>query len=212
MRYTTSTDSESETESDTDCQSEISSKDSGGDLESGEEDSPDRRAPTDSTSKQPAETLPDKASDLCFVTEELDCGVTLDEILSALSLEDSIPDGTHFELLSIGKVPLAELDEDSTAKPFPEFQSHPDAAIVKGQNLEHLNNTEGEFCVKNQKVLSDKVESEDDDVSSDGDGEVDEETAAELELMRQLGLPVWLGSHSRNQSQVCVQLGHLLSV
>jgi hypothetical protein len=113
-------------------------------------------------------------------------GVTLDEILSALSVDDSIPEGSCFEIVSIEKTPVSS------------------GAFV--ENVEHINGkyTADPLEPLNTAVNSSSLVTGDDDCgANDGaqDGDEDEssdfvedpDAAKELELMRQLGLPVSLG-------------------
>lgn len=174
----------------TDCDSEASCEDSVQALTPCEECSLSQQAFTDPTSKQLAELLADS------VAAESDCSVTLDEILSAVTLDDSTVDGAHFEPLSVEKASQAELaDRDKAA---PSGCIHPALETLKEQNCEHLNSSEESIC-GNSKVVS----SEDDNGSSD-ESWVDEQTAAEREQMRRMGLPVALGSSQK--SLVCIYL------
>lgn len=189
---------DSETDSDVSSESEINSEQIFGTLKTHGECLINQQPLSNLTSNPPAEPVVDEA--LTFFTEELDCGVTLDEILSEVTLEDSIADGTHCELLLIEKTPQADLDKRKKSRPSQQVQFH--SETVKKQICQTLNNSERGLHVKSQ-VLSGKAESEDDTESSDESG-LDEETAAELELMRQFGLPVALGSPQKPQVCTCI--------
>ena len=178
----------------TDCDSEASCEDRVWALTQCEECSLSQQAFIDPTSKQLAELLADKACSC--VTAQSDCSVTLDEILSVVTLDDSTVDGAHFELLSVEKASQAVLA--NTDKATPSGCIHPRSETLKDQNCEHLNCSEEGICC-NSKVVS----SEDDNGSGD-ESWVDEQTAAEWEQMRQMGLPVALGSSQK--SLVCIYL------
>ncbi|KAL8610584.1 hypothetical protein ACOMHN_006303 [Nucella lapillus] len=149
----------------------------------------------ESSDTSPLETRGIRGSGECCGNGLEDYGVTLDDILSALSLDDNIADGSHFELLSIEKTPVSDLQtvaKDLTCG----SETESDTRVNSEKTQENLkNNSKG---VQEEKDCSESGE----DSSSDSDKsseEVDEETAAELELMRQLGLPVSLGPQGRSQ-------------
>ena len=178
----------------TDCDSAASCEGRVWALTQCEECSLSQQAFIDPTSKQLAELLADKACSC--VAAQSDCNVTLDEILSAVTLDDSAVDGAHFELQSVERASQAVLAD--TDKATPSGCIHPRSETLKDQNCEHLNSSEEGIC-GNSKVVS----SEDDNGSGD-ESWVDEQTAAEWEQMRQMGLPVALGSPQK--SLVCIYL------
>lgn len=149
---------------------------------------------SDAASKEPTENVTFTSSDVdsTGATQELGGGVTLDDVLSALSLDDTIADGTRFELVSIETTSQDIAATESEAK---ESCLHSELARLK--NSEGLNNCQEKLCVNNTGLNKD--DDSEDDVSNDDD--IVENTAADFELMRQLGLPVSLGP--QNQPKVC---------
>ncbi|XP_076463011.1 uncharacterized protein LOC143295276 [Babylonia areolata] len=111
--------------------------------------------------------------------EELNYGVTLDEILSALTLDETITDGSHFELLSIEKTPINNLETGVLTEPT--FGSETDIKVVNGE------------CQDGSKQVSkEEASSETGGDSSDDEDSVIEE-AIDEDLLESMSLPLCFG-------------------